>query len=317
MRSRWLLMVLISTAGLTACSNADSSSVWTPTAAALLTPTSKVVTTVGPEATPDPGALITPRPGFVARTAQQMTSPDGLWLAEASFEHLDGGAAGFRVRLTIREANDAVVWEPVNYTQDGLGYVYPALRAWSPDSRTFYYYNMQNPDGCGDFYPIEEAWVGVSVADGSSSTLVLPTGRGHSLSPDGTTLVYASASPPYAIHIRALETLKESILILPRAEEGPDGVQAGGVAWSPDGKSFAFTAAYGDPCAFEGLSFSILRVDDGAQPSLAVLIGESSKLLRIRKWPTQEKLLIEDWDGYSWWIDAERGGITSAPEGDG
>lgn len=267
-------------------------------------------------ASPNPRDLITPRPPESAVSRQTLVSPDGQWEAESSFEQLenDGGA---RIRLVVRRTDGSREWSPVDYNLDGLGYIYPALRAWSPDSRAFYYFNMSTPDGCGDFYPVEDQWTVLDVEDGSLSSWPLPDGRGHTLSPDGQTLIYATTSPPFGLNIQDVRSGAEMFLALPPPPADPTELQAGGAVWSPDGASLALSIAYGDSCGAEPLSFSVVRIDDPGSPSLTPLIEYSPDLIRLVGWETSERILVRDWNAYSWWIDAVSGNTTQGPEIDG
>ena len=258
-------------------------------------------------------SLVTPPPQDVPLIVQRLTAPDGQWDAESSFEFLEGGAA-FRVRLAVRNRDQSVEWVPVDYTQKGIGYIYPALRYWAPDSHHFYYFNMPTPDGCGDFYPVEDEWIALSVADGSLSTLTLPDGRGHTISPDGQTMVYATSSPPYGLIFRNILASTEQFLPLPPPKHDATEVQAGGSVWSPDGSSLALSVAYGDSCRDDPLSFSVVRIDNLPNPSLVPLVEGSHKLLRLVRWETSDRILVKDWDNDSWWIDTRGGLPVQAPE---
>jgi hypothetical protein len=258
-------------------------------------------------------ALVTPPPPEGAISTQSLTSPDGQWTAEASFEFLEGGAA-FRVRLVVRKLDRSVKWIPVDYAQEGIGYVYPALRYWSLDSRHFYYFNMPVPDGCGDFYPEEDQWVVLDVADGLLSTLPLPQGRGHTISPDGTTMIYATSLPPFELRFRDILSGAERSLPLPPAHGPEQEIQAGGWAWSPDGSSVALSVAYGNSCGdMTKLSFSVVRIDDLSNPSMVPLVERNADLIRPIAWDTPDRILVRDWNGYSWWMDARNGQEARAP----
>ncbi|HSF83482.1 MAG TPA: hypothetical protein VLA49_19745 [Anaerolineales bacterium] len=257
--------------------------------------------------------LVTPPPPETSLISQSLTSPDGQWIAEASFEFLEGDA-GFRVRLVVRRIDQSVEWVPVDYTQEGLGYIYPAIRYWSPDSRHFYYFNMPTPDGCGDFYPEEDQWVGLDVTDGLLSTLPLPPGRGHTISPDGGTMIYATSIPPFELRFREIQSGIEKSLPLPPSSEPKQEVQAGGWIWSPDGSSVALSVAYGDSCGdWTKLSFSVVRVDDLTNPTLVPLVERNAKLIRLLAWETPDRILVKDWNGYSWWMDSRNGQEAPAP----
>ncbi|HSB89890.1 MAG TPA: hypothetical protein VLD63_07695 [Anaerolineales bacterium] len=282
-----------------------------PTEAPTIAPTESPPPPALPPATETP-SLVTPQPTQASLIRQVLASPDGEWNAEASFEFLDGGAS-FRVRLVVRKIDGSVEWTPVDYTQTGIGYSYPALRWWAPDSRTFYYFNMATPDGCGDFYPIEDEWIALDVADGSQAPFPLPEGRGHTVSPDGETMIYASTSSPYRLVFRDLGTGTERLLPLPPPDNQNQEVQAGGAVWSPDGLSFALSVAYGDSCAELPLRFSVLRVDRLSDPSFLPLVKGSRRLLRLIRWDPSGPILVKDWDDYSWWIDSLTGEPVPAP----
>jgi hypothetical protein len=294
---------------LVACSGPSPSP--SATTASFIAPTETHPPPVLPPATETP-SLITPQPTQASLIRQVLASPDGDWNAEASFEFLEGGAS-FRVRLVVRRVDGSAEWTPVDYTQRGIGYSYPALRWWAPDSRTFYYFNMATPDGCGDFYPIEDQWVALDVTDGSMSPFPLPEGRGHTVSPDGRTMIYASAGSPYRLILRDLGSGTERFLPLPPPDDQNQEVQAGGAVWSADGLSLALSVAYGDSCAEGPLHFSVLRVDQLSDPSFLPLVVGSRKLLRLIRWDPSGPILVRDWDNYSWWIDSQTGEPVPAP----
>lgn len=295
---------------LASCSGARPSP--SPTEAPIIGSTETHPPPAVPPATDTP-SFITPQPTQASLIRQVLASPDGEWNAESSFEFLDDGAS-FRVRLVVRKIEGSVEWTPVDYTQTGIGYSYPALRWWAPDSHTFYYFNMGTPDGCGDFYPIEDEWVALDVADGSQSPFSLPEGRGHTISPDGRIMIYASAGSPYRLIFRDLGTGTEWLLLLPPPDDQNQEVQAGGAVWSPDGLSFALSVAYGDSCAERPLHFSVLRVDKLSDPSFLTLVERSRKLLRLIRWDPSGPILVKDWDNYSWWIDSQTGEPVPAPD---
>lgn len=172
---------------------------------------------------------------------------------------------------------------------------------------------MPNPDGCGDFYPIEPEWTRLEVENGALSAFPLPEGRGHTISRDGLTLIYASPSPPYSLHFRNTTDSTEHFLPLPPGPVEGEEIQAGGAIWSPDASSFVLSVAYGDPCGDNPLSFSLVRVDDLSAPAISVLIHGSPKLLRVLEWAPSHRILVKDWDNFSWWIDALTGQAMPAP----
>src|SRR3989304_400626 len=121
-----------------------------------------------PNPPPTP-SLITPAPTPSAMTAQSMASPDNDWRATASFENLQDG---FRVRLLVT-AHDGTAWSPIDIAGDGVGYTYPSLKYWSPDSRYFFFAERVAGGSC-DFFPIEDHWKRLDVRTGKLDDYPLP-----------------------------------------------------------------------------------------------------------------------------------------------
>jgi hypothetical protein len=312
MNHRWVCVAIGTLLLLASCQPARAAE-GTSSPQVTLTPSPLSPTPTHPPSPTATQSLVTPRPPETSITRQTLDSPDGRWVAESSFEFIQGGAA-FRVRLVVRNPDESIEWVPVDFTQDGIGYLYPAIRYWAPDSRHFYYFNMPTPDGCGDFYPEEDQWVELDVADGSVSTLPLPPGRGHTVSPDGEIMIYATGVSPYELRFRNIRSDAEMSLPLPASRYPEQEVQAGGWVWSPDGSSVALSVAYGDSCADRTeLSFSVMRVDGMANPRLIPLIENSPELIRLVRWGTADRILVKDWNGYSWWIDSRSGQEAPAP----
>lgn len=260
--------------------------------------------------------LVTPPPRQVTFYNQYLDSPDGQWQAESSFEQLEGGAA-YRVRLIVRKLDQSVEWAPVDSTQRGIGYILPTLRYWSPDSKHFYFFNMPVGEACGvSYYPEENEWVELNVVDGSLASFPLPSGLEHTVSPDGRTMIYGTSTPPYGLRFRDLETGTEEFRPFTIPGDESTEVQAGGWVWSPDGGSVALSVAYLIPSANRCLNrgpFSVLRIDNMADPRFTPLIEHSRELVRLRVWETADRILAEDWNGYTWWMGSRSGLPAEAP----
>jgi hypothetical protein len=102
---------------------------------------------------------------------------------------------------------------PVDYTQRGIGYTFPALRHWSPDNRHFYFFNKPVGESCGvSYYSEENEWVALNVDDGSLASFPLPAGLEHTVSPDGRIMIYATNTPPYGLRFRDIQARTEDFL---------------------------------------------------------------------------------------------------------
>lgn len=235
-------------------------------------------------------------------TAQSMASPDNDWRATASFENLQDG---FRVRLLV-SAHDGTAWSPIDIAGDGVGYTYPSLKYWSPDSRYFFFAERVAGGSC-DFFPIEDHWKRLDVRTGKLDDYPLPEGRGHAISRDGSLLAYASAGPPNQVIIEDLAGGVELSLDLHSAV-----AQAGDFLWNAQSSAIAFTTSTAAFCDATVPSFQVLRFDIGGT-EFTPLISVGADLLHPNLWSQAGAILLEDWNGQSWWIDEETGQTVPAP----
>ncbi|MRS03779.1 hypothetical protein EG832_11250, partial [bacterium] len=206
--------------------------------------------------TPTP-RLITPAPSEGTFLDQSVISPDGQWTALPAFETL---ASGYRVSLTITNRDKSVVWTPVDYKGDGLGYSFPNPKRWSADSRYFYYLESTVADGCGDFYPVDKNWQRIDVQTGVVDRIDLPPGRGHMSSPDESLLAYTTDSKDVDLVILTTTDQSEIKIPLPIIAAKDQVPQAGGIRWSPDGKQLILAAATGDICGPSAIEFYLFTV---------------------------------------------------------
>jgi hypothetical protein len=241
-----------------------------------------------------------------------MTSPDGEWIAETSFEQPEGEEE-FRTQFKVYRVDNTQTWSLVDIRQSGLGYSYTRLHQWSGDSRYLYFSGWVVADGgCGDFFPLISSWQRLDVETGQVSDFPLPTGRGHAFSPDDAYLAYASAGVPVQIHLLELSPGAEQSWLLLTPGATSDTAQAGNLLWSPTGEAFLVVAASSAFCAEPELEFTLWRIDLAA-PEPTVLVSEGEDLLWPLRW-VDDSILVRDWDQRTWWIDALNGQMTTAPE---
>ena len=313
-----LFPVILALAVLTGCTNLSQTTSLPPVEAS---PTSAVVMPSQPSTpaatatpritlvakyTPTP-RLITPAPAEGTFTDQSVVSPDGNWTALPAFEILSDG---YRVSLRVFNKDESVVWTPVDYKGDGVGYIFPFPKRWSSDSRYFYYVESIAGDGC-DFFPTDQSWLGLDTQTGKIETVDLPAGRGHMSSPDESILAFTSAAAPLELVLLDVQSRTEQkVNLLPDAPEN-QSAQGGRIVWSPDGKKLILAVSSANFCDNPEVKFYLMSVH---LEDLKVTVLIQGKVFnRPLKWSTDGKVLVMDWNSKSWWMDTATGEITSAP----
>jgi hypothetical protein len=235
-------------------------------------------------------------------------------VAETSFEQ-PMGEEEYRIQFKVYRIDGTQTWSIVDVRQQGLGYSYTRLHHWSHDSQYFYFSGFFVADGgCSDLYPALSVWQRLDVVSGEVSDYPLPDGRGHALSPDDTTLAYASVDTPVQIHLRDLASGIEQVLPLPLPEPVAGAAQAGRLTWSPDDAAvIAAAASHNTLCSDIRPTFSLWRVNVNPLEAVA-LVAPGDVLIRPLAWPVAERILVGDWNGLTWWMDSETGQPTTAPE---
>lgn len=313
------LTYIVLTVLLVGCSNTPS--VVTQPVPAEPTNTSAPVTTKlpAPSNTPTPQItlvakytptprLITPAPSEGTFVDQSVVSPDRVWTAVPVFETL---TTGYRVSLTVSNKDKSIVWTPVDYTGEGLGYTFPNPKRWSADSQYFYYLESTVADGCGDFYPVDQTWQRLDVQTGQVDSIDLPPGRGHMFSPDESYLAYTTDSTEVELVI--LNTADQTEIRIPLPIVAAEGQipQAGGIRWSPDGKRLILAAASGEICGSSVIEFYLFTVQVSDRSVETLYQGKV--FIRPLEWSSAGKVRVMDWNSKSWWIDSVSGEITTAP----
>ena len=255
-------------------------------------------------------ALITPPPPQNSTSIQAMVSPNAEWIAQTSF---DQPGEQYHIQFKLFRKDGTKTWTIVDYWQSGLGYSYPQLHHWSQDSLYFYSSERWIADGGCELFPIEVTWQKIDIETGQVVDFALPLGRGHAISPDDTVIAYVSADAPPYFYLRDLKSGREQKLLLPVRKGESEQAEAGNIVWSPAGDAIVLTISNGNFCNSSKLDFSLVRVNI---PSLELneLIPINRDLLRPLKWVQPNYILISDWNGYTWWINATNGQPTLSPE---
>lgn len=239
---------------------------------------------------------------------QSIESPNREWIAQTTFEQEIYN--GYHVEFTVFRKDGTKTWTIMDYRDDGVGYRYAQLHQWSNDSQYFYFTGDRVAGGGCDFFPVDSKWQRLNVDTGQIIDFLLPLGRGHVISPDESTIAYASLDTPLHISLCNIQSGQEQRLLLP-IDPNIKAAQAGDILWTQDGNAVILSIATGN-CNSSSLNFYLMRVDINSLDVID-LVGDSKDLLRSLRLESPNHLLIRDWNGYTWWIDATSGKPTGAP----
>ena len=240
---------------------------------------------------------------------EAIESPNQEWIAQTTLEQEI--YEEYHVQFTVSRKDGTKTWTIMDYWGDGVGYTYAQLHRWSNDSEYFYFTGDRVAGGGCDFFPVDSKWQRLDVNTGQVTDFLIPLGRGHAISPDESTIAYASPDTPLHIALYDIHSRQEQKVLLP-INPNLETAQAGNLLWTPDGKAVILSIASGDGCHSSTLHFYLLRVDLNLL-EITELVGKSKDLLRLLRLEPTNHLLIRDWNGYTWWIDATNGEPIPAP----
>ncbi len=267
------------------------------------------IETIPPSLAVPSAGLVTPPVFSCGAETWVMVSPDKNWRAVLIYEQLEWES---HILLYIEEISGKQKITLLDETQSGSGISFPQLKHWSEDSRYFYFLAKPAATGCKNLYSIDTVWRRVDIQDGSQTEFQLPPGTSHSLSPDDSWLAYVALDQPLRLVMIERETNR--IVELPLLADSTERMnsQAGDILWSPDQKKLVIAVASDSLCGLSRPEFSVLKIDLGTNQVTALISG-SSDWLRPIEWRTQDRILLRDSRGFSWWIDAQSGNPVSAP----
>lgn len=224
-------------------------------------------------------------------------SPDGQWLAQGLMEGpflAEDGSEKYHTRLEVVSTTGNISWTLVDKTSNfGLGYTVPKPFEWSSNGRYLYFTHEGVPDGCALFTNGSDLYRG-DLTNGQVTEIVSPWVWGISLSPDEKTVAtIAWNGEVLELAARDLATGDER-----RTGLEPKYSQAGGIIWSPDGKTIMLTLAT-NPCDPARWVQSIARVDL-ATLTPTILIPDDRRLFTTVEWPETNKVLLTDQAGDLW-----------------
>ena len=240
---------------------------------------------------------------------ESQESPNREWLAQTTFEQEI--YVGYHIQFTVARKDGTKTWTIMDHSGDGVGYKYAQLHQWSNDSKYFYFSGDRIAGGGCDFFPVDSKWQRLNVDTGQITDFILPPGRGHAIAPDESTIAYASPATPLHIALHDVQSGQEQKILLP-IDPKIEAAQAGDILWTPDGRAVILSMATGDGCNSSKLDFYLMRVDISSG-NIIELAGRSKDLLRPLRLEPPNHLLIRDWNGYTWWVDATNGKPIAAP----
>lgn len=240
---------------------------------------------------------------------ESLESPNREWIAQTTFEQEI--YKGYHIQFAVSRKDGTKTWTILDYWGDGVGYKYAQLHQWSNDSQYIYFTGDRIAGGGCDFFPVDSKWQRLNVATGQVTDFPLPLGRGHAISPDESTIAYVSPDTPLHISLHDIQSGQEQKVLLP-IDPNLEAAQAGDILWIPDGNAVILSIATGDGCNSSVLNFYLMRVDIRSRGTIE-LVGNSKDLLRPLRFELPNHLLVRDWNGYTWWMDATSGKLIAAP----
>jgi len=239
---------------------------------------------------------------------ESMEAPNREWIAQTTFEQ--EMYEEYHVQFTVSQKAGTKTWTIMDYWGAGIGHSYAQLHQWSNNSQYFYFTGDRVAGGGCDFFPIDSKWQRLNVITGQVSDFLLPLGRGHAISPDESTIAYTSPDTPVHILLYDIHSAQEQKVLL-SIDPNLEAAQAGDILWTLDGSAVILSMATGD-CNSSTLNFYLMRVDINTM-DITELVGKSKDLLRPVRLESTNHLLIRDWNGYTWWMDATSGEPITAP----
>lgn len=240
---------------------------------------------------------------------ESLESSNRQWIAQTTFEqdiHKD-----YHIQFTVSRNDGTKTWTILDYWGDGVGYKYAQLHQWSNDSQYIYFTDNRIAGGGCDFFPVDSKWQRLNVETGQVTDFPLPPGRGHAISPDESTIAYVSLEPPLNLSLHSIQGGQKQKVFLP-IDPNLEAAQAGDILWTPDGRAVILSIATGDACNSSSLNFYLMGVEIHSL-DIIELVGHSKDLLRPLRFELPNHLLVRDWNGYTWWMDATSGETTAAP----
>ncbi|HEY3345955.1 MAG TPA: hypothetical protein VGJ97_13555 [Anaerolineaceae bacterium] len=235
-----------------------------------------------------------------------LPSPDGARIAWSKV--LSEDSTGTHSQLMIANVDGSNQKTVIDQTVNPPSRPEPVR--WSNDGKSLYYTNM--PYGIGGyilFYGGPDL-VKLDLASGNS-TQILKTGClcSASISPDESLVVYLQKPEADQLNIFVKPVTGGDPI---KANLPANHLQAGGIVWAPDGRSFLVTAARGEPDQ-EAFSVILFHVAD---MSSIVLIPDDARVLEPALWPAPGVVWLNDNANNAWRMDPANGTLTQTSTGE-
>jgi hypothetical protein len=253
---------------------------------------------------------ITPPPA-TSETFTESVSPDGRWMAQYSFKNLDDGGHHKLLQIFQLDGDWKLKWTLLDEVESGIGGSEPIFHGWDTDVGYFFYSFRHQVGGNCEFFSVPDTtWERLNLISGQIDEFPLPFGYEHARSPAGDLLAYITYDPELALVIHDSSSQEEKRIDLPVDRLGPGEKAAGGLAWDPGGSSLILTLSAGTLCDQESPDFALVRLN--VQTQEVIWQENIDSLVTAQLWHPSGKILLKDWNGYTWWINAASGKITSA-----
>ncbi|MBN2006433.1 MAG: hypothetical protein JXA21_23980, partial [Anaerolineae bacterium] len=306
----------------------------TPDTPTPVTPTSEsrpvtpIPPTETPIPTPDSSQWVTPAPtpDDYPGTLSSWESPDGQWLAQLRSSQRDKApedalcsgseserptAHSLHIVFNVLGRDGSARWTMWDEWICGLGYTMPQFITWSQDSQHLYFTVKSVPDGDPPVFKHRTAGISrLDLADGQVTTMAVPDGYAHTISPDESRIVYTSPNnpPELVVHDIATGTEQRVAFWNELFSASRDQTEAGSVLWTPDAGSLYLMAVNG---YLGNAEYAVARLDLSSL-TVTPLIENNQRLIWPRNW-VDGRLLVADWNGVTWWVDTQTGETTTSP----
>lgn len=223
------------------------------------------------------------------------------------------GVHELHITFDILDHDGTVLWTVWDTWICGLGYTHPAFLTWSQDSQSLFFTQKVAAGGDPPLFMNDDKGIWrVDLADGQATEVSVPDGYAHTISPDERRIVYMSRNEPPELVIYEIATGSEQRVAFWDVlfSEPRSLAEAGRFLWDPGSESVFFAARNGQ--VGEDVEFAVARLDI-ASLTITALIRDEDRFI----WPqriTDGRILMRDWSGLTWWIDAQTGEMTTTPQ---
>jgi hypothetical protein len=253
---------------------------------------------------------ITPPPA-TTETFTESVSADGRWMAQYSLENLGEGRHHKLLKIFQMDDGWTLKWTLLDEVEFAIVDSEPIFHGWDTEVGYFFFsFSYQVGGNCEFFSVAHTTWQRLDLITGQIDDFSLPFGHEHAISPVGNRLAYITYDPELALVIHDLSSLEEKRIDLPLDTLTAGKKAAGGLVWDAGGRSLVLTLSTGTLCDQERPKFALVRLN--VQSQEVTWQEHIDTLVTAQLWHPSGKILLRDWNGYTWWINSASGRIASA-----